>query len=123
VAIVFKQFPLAFHNNAQGAAEAALAAKEQGKFWEMHDKMFENAQALDRAALEGYAKGLGLNVDKFKAALDSGKYKAQVQKETAEGSSAGVQGTPSFVINGRLVVGAQPFDEFKKLIDAELAKK
>ena len=121
VAVVFKQYPLPFHDKAPLAAEAALAAHEQGKFWEMHDKMFGNQQALDRPALEGYASELKLNMTKFKAALDSGKFKEQVKAETAQGSAAGVSGTPSFVVNGKLIVGAQPFDEFKKVIDAELA--
>jgi protein-disulfide isomerase len=123
VAIYFKQYPLPFHDKAPLAAEAALAAHEQGKFWQMHDKLFGNQQALDRASLENYAQELGLDMAKFKSALDTGKFKDQVQKDLAQGSSAGVNGTPSFVINGKLLVGAQPFDEFKKMIDAELAKK
>ncbi|MFN7135634.1 MAG: DsbA family protein, partial [Myxococcales bacterium] len=122
VSIVFKQFPLGFHDKAQLAGEASLAAHEQGKFWEMHDKLFQNQQALDRAALEGYAQELGLNMQKFKAALDSGKYTQQVKNEMASGQAAGISGTPSFVINGQLLVGAQPFDEFKRVIDAELEK-
>ncbi|MFN7134463.1 MAG: DsbA family protein, partial [Myxococcales bacterium] len=108
VAIAFKQFPLGFHDKAQLAGEASLAAHEQGKFWEMHDKLFANQNALDRSNLEQYAKELGLDLNKFKAALDSGKYRDQVQKDMQQGQAAGVSGPPSFVINGELLVGAQP---------------
>jgi len=100
-----------------------MAAQEQGKFWEMHDKMFANQQALDRPALERYAQEIGLNVDKFKAALDSGKFKAKVDADSAEGTKVGAQGTPTFFINGIKLVGAQPVPAFKQIIDAELAKK
>src|SRR6185312_10750016 len=78
VKIVFKQFPLPFHDKAHLAAEAALAAHEQGKFWQMHDKLFANQQALDRPSLEKYAQELGLDMAKFRAALDSGKFKNKV---------------------------------------------
>jgi protein-disulfide isomerase len=123
VAIYFKQFPLPFHDKAQLAAEASLAAHEQGKFWPMHDKLFGNQSALARQDLERYAQDLGLDLNKFRSALDSGKFKAQVKKDSDQGSTAGVSGTPSFVINGKLVVGAQPFEEFKKVIDAEMQPK
>jgi protein-disulfide isomerase len=120
VRIAFKQNPLPFHDKAHLAAEASLAANEQGKFWEMHDKLFANQQALDRPSLEKYAEELGLNMAKFKAALDSGKYKDRVDRETKEGGSFGVTGTPTFFVNGKKLVGAQPFDAFKTAIDAEL---
>jgi protein-disulfide isomerase len=123
VRVAFKNLPLDFHANAQVAAEAALAANEQGKFWEMHDKMFENQRQLDRLSLEKYAQDLGLNLPKFKQALDSGKYKDQVQKDKQLASTVGATGTPTFFVNGRSLVGAQPFDAFKKLIDEELAAK
>lgn len=115
--------PLPFHDKAHLAAEASLAAHEQGKFWEYHDKLFANQQALDRADLEKYAGELGLDLGKFKAALDSGKFKQHVDKEVAEGDRLGAGGTPTFFINGTILVGAQPASEFKKLIDVELAKK
>jgi protein-disulfide isomerase len=120
---VFKQQPLPFHNNAQIAAEASLAANEQGKFWEYHDKLFANQQALDRPSLEKYAEELGLNMGKFKAALDSGRFKAQITKDQADAQKAGASGTPTFLVNGMKIVGAQPVDKFKELIDAELKKK
>ena len=122
VRIAFKQFPLPFHDKAHLAAEAALAANEQGKFWQMHDKLFANQQALDRPALEKYAQELGLDMAKFKAALDSGKFKDKVDAEDKEGAAFGVTGTPTFFINGTRLVGAQPAEKFKSVIDAELKK-
>lgn len=121
VRIIFKNMPLAFHKDAPLAAEAAFAAGTQGKFWEMHKILFANNKNLKREALEEYAKQIGLNMDQFKADLDSQKFKAQVDKEAAEGKGAGLSGTPSFVINGKKFVGAQPFENFKKEIDAALA--
>ena len=100
-----------------------MAANDQGKFWEYHDKLFANQQALDRPSLEKYAEELGLNMGKFKAALDSGKFKAQIDADKAESQKAGASGTPTFFINGNRLVGAQPVDAFKKVIDDELAKK
>ncbi len=123
IKIVFKNQPLPFHNNAKGAAAAGMAANEQGKFWEMHDKMFANQQALDRPSLERYAQELGLDVGKFKAALDSNKYDAYITADSAEGMRVGANGTPTFFINGRQIVGAQPIDAFKVVIDDELKKK
>jgi protein-disulfide isomerase len=120
VRVAFKQLPLPFHNNAHIAAEASLAAHEQGKFWEMHEKLFQNQQALDRASLEKYAGELGLNVKRFAQALDSGKWKAKVDAELAEGNKIGANGTPAFFINGRSLSGAQPIDRFKAVIDAQL---
>ncbi len=120
VRFAFKQLPLPFHNNAHAAAEAALAAKAQGKFWEMHDKMFANQGALDRPSLEKYAGEIGINVEKFKADLDSGKWKQKVDQELAEGNKIGARGTPSFFINGKSFVGAQPFEAFKGKIDDEI---
>jgi protein-disulfide isomerase len=121
VRVAFKQLPLPFHDKAHLAAEAALAAKEQGKFWEMHDKLFANQTALDRPSLEKYAQEIGLNMNKFKAALDSGKFKEKVDAELAEGNKIGANGTPAFFINGKSLSGAQPFEAFKAKIDAALA--
>ncbi|WNZ65213.1 thioredoxin domain-containing protein [Myxococcus sp. MxC21-1] len=122
IKVAFKNQPLPFHANAKLAAAAALAAHEQGKFWEYHDKLFANQRALDRASLEKYAQELGLNVDKFKAALDQGKFNAQIEADMAQASSVGASGTPTFFINGRTLVGAQPVDAFKRVIDEELKK-
>jgi protein-disulfide isomerase len=120
VRVAWKNFPLSFHSNAKPAAEAALAANEQGKFWEMHDILFKNQQALSAADLEKYAKEIGLNLDRFKAAMDSHKFAAQIDADTKQGSELGVSGTPAAFVNGQLVSGAQPVDAFKKIVDAEL---
>ena len=123
VRMVFKNQPLPFHENAKGAAMAALAANEQGKFWEMHDKLFANQQALTKDSLENYAKDIGLDMGKYKAAIDSNKFDKQIADDSAEGMRVGANGTPTFFINGRQVVGAQPIDAFKNVIDDELKKK
>jgi protein-disulfide isomerase len=115
--IVYKELPMPFHGNAHAAAEAALAAKAQGKFWQMHDVMFKNQQALDRASLERYASQIGLNVEKFKSDLDSGKWKQKVDEELKEGNRIGANGTPWFFINGKSFVGAQPYEAFKAKVD------
>ncbi|NBC46081.1 DsbA family protein [Corallococcus exiguus] len=122
VKFAFKHQPLPFHQNAKLAAVASMAANEQGKFWEMHDKLFANQRALDRASLEKYAQEIGLNVNKFKTDLESGKFDKQIEADMADGSSKGANGTPTFFINGRTLVGAQPFEAFKKVIDEELKK-
>ena len=122
IKIAFRNLPLPFHDKAHLAAEAALAANEQGKFWPMHDKLFANQQALDRPALDGYAQELGLNMAKFKSALDTGKFKDKVDQDAKEGASFGATGTPTFFINGTRLVGAQPPEKFKSVIDAELKK-
>jgi protein-disulfide isomerase len=122
IKIAFRNLPLPFHDKAHLAAEAALAANEQGKFWQMHDKLFANQQALARPDLEKYAEELGLNMGKFKAALDSGKFKDKVDDDAKQGAAVGATGTPTFFINGTRLVGAQPVDKFKAAIDAELKK-
>ncbi|MBI5543834.1 MAG: thioredoxin domain-containing protein [Deltaproteobacteria bacterium] len=122
VRVAIKQNPLPFHKNAHMAAEAALAAHEQGKYWELHDKMFENNKALDRPSLEKYAQELGLDMPRFRAALDQQKFKDKIDAEQKLLQSVGAGGTPAFFINGRKVVGAQPFETFKKVIDEEMKK-
>ena len=120
--VAIRDFPLEFHSNAQKAAEASGCANEQGKFWEYHDKLFANQQALSISDLKQYAKDLGLDTSKFDQCLDSGKYASEVQKDLKDGQSYGVTGTPTIFVNGNPVVGAQPFSTFKQIIDAELAK-
>ena len=120
--LVYRDFPLSFHENAQKAAEAGECADEQGKFWVMHDMIFENQASLSVADLKKYAGRVGLDQAKFDSCLDSSKYAAEVQKDQTDGQAAGVTGTPGFVINGRLIVGAQPFSAFKQAIDAALAE-
>lgn len=122
VKFVYRDFPLGFHQNAQKAAEAAECAEDQGKYWEYHDKIFENQRAIDVASLKQYAKDLDLDSQKFDDCLDSGKYASEVQKDFQDGQAAGVTGTPAFFINGQKVTGAQPFSNFKQVIDSELSK-
>ena len=118
---MFRDFPLGGHAHAVPAAEAALCAKEQGKFWEFHDKILQNQRALGDENLKGYASELGLDVEKFNTCIESGKYKDEIMQDMREGQQAGVTGTPAFFINGRFLSGAQPFDAFKSIIDQELA--
>ena len=120
---VYRDFPLtSIHNKAQKAAEAAQCAFEQGKFWEYHDLLFKNQGKLELADLKAYALSLGLDEGKFNLCLESGKYAAEVQKDIQDGQTYGVKGTPTFFINGRMVVGAQPYATFKTVLDEELAK-
>jgi protein-disulfide isomerase len=121
VKFVWKNQPLSFHQNAMPAAEAAMAAGEQGKFWEMHDKLFANQQGLGPALYEQTAKELGLDMNRWKTAVESHKFQAQIQADMAAGNAVGAGGTPTMFINGRKLVGAQPFAAFKQVIDAELA--
>ena len=120
VRLFFKQNPLPFHRQAQLAAEASLAAHAQGRFWEMHDKLFENQRALTRPDLERYAREIGLNLVKFEGALDRNTYKEAVAKDLTDAGKAGVRGTPHFFINGKALSGAQPFEAFKSIIDIEI---
>jgi len=124
VRIVFRHFPLSFHANAKGAALASECAAEQGKFWEMHDKIFE-ANAADNMSLDTWkddAKELGLDTEEFNDCLDSEKYADEIALQMQGGAQAGVRGTPATFINGQLVSGALPFESFQQIIDAELAK-
>jgi protein-disulfide isomerase len=101
VRVVFKQFPLETHSQAALAAEASLAAQAQGKFWELHDKMYANFRILSEARIMGWAKDIGLDVNRFHADLASHKYKARVDSEEKQGEAAGVEGTPTFFIDGK----------------------
>jgi protein-disulfide isomerase len=120
VKLIYKDFPLSFHQYAQKAAEAAECADEQGKFWEYHDKLFENQSQLDVASLKRYAAELGLDTQAFNECLDSGKMAAEVQQDFNEGKAKGVSGTPTFFINGQKLVGAQPFEAFERIIEEKL---
>ena len=120
VKIVYRDYPLSFHKNAQKAAEASECADDQGKFWEMHDKIFENQQILSTQNFKNWATDMVENIDEFNDCLDSGKYASEVQKDMQEGSAAGIRGTPGFIINGQLVSGAQPYANFEAIIEAAL---
>lgn len=123
VRLVFRDFPLDMHPQARPAAEAANCAHAQGKFWEYHAKLFANQTALGEDKLKQYAKDLALDADKFAKCLADKAFKAAIDKDVADGAKVGVSGTPAFFINGRMLSGAQPFEKFKELIDAELAAK
>ncbi|MCA1828000.1 MAG: thioredoxin domain-containing protein [Myxococcales bacterium] len=123
VHLVFRHFPLDFHPFAEKAAEAGACAAEQGKFWELHNKMFENQQKLAVDDLKDYAKSVGVDPAKFDKCLDSGEKKAQIDDDQKAGAAAGVNGTPAFFINGIFVNGAQPYEQMKQTIDRELKKK
>lgn len=123
VRLVFKDFPLPNHPQAVKAAEAAHCAGEQGKYWEMHDRLFANQQGLQVPQLKDHATALELDATRFGQCLDSGKYTAAVNKDLEYGNSLGVSSTPTVYVNGRAVVGAQPFEYFKAVIDEELARK
>lgn len=122
VRYVFRDFPLvSIHEFARGASEAAQCAHEQGIFWEYHDLLFSNQKALAEADLKGYAELLGADMAKFNRCLDSGKNAWEVYLDIQDGNRVGVSSTPSFVINGILVSGALPFEQFQAIIDQALA--
>lgn len=131
VKIVFRHFPLSFHQNAQKAAEAAECANRQGKFKEYHDVLFKNGKGdgagLAVDDLKKYADQLGLNngtlgfgSNKFNTCLDKGETSEAVKKDMADAGAVGISGTPSFVLNGSKIVGAQPYANFEAAIEAAL---
>jgi len=120
---VFRQFPLSFHENAHISAEASMFAAEHGKFWEFHDKLFENQKKLDRPSLEGYAKELGLDVAKLKKALDDKTYAAAVDAEMKLGEEVAVDGTPTMFLNGKRVSNPTDVDAISKEIEEALKPK
>ena len=122
VRLVFRQYPLPFHQNAQKAAEASLCALDQGKFWELHDAMFGNQSELGVDQLKAKAASLGMNADKFNKCLDSGEKASAIQADVKAGSAAGVSGTPAMFINGRFISGAVPIDQITTVIDDELRR-
>ncbi len=119
---MFKQFPLSNHSQAALAAEASLAAHAQGKFWEMHDIMYTHFRDLSHDRILVWAKEIGLNMDRFKADLDSHKFKAQVEKELAEGEAAGVEGTPTLYVNGQKYNGSLDPEALASILTGELRK-
>lgn len=123
VKIVFKDYPLPNHAQAPKAAEAAHCAAEQKKYWEMHDVMFANQRALEVPALKQSARAIGLEGAAFDQCLDSGKHAATVRGGYELGERMGVNSTPTLYINGRPLIGAMPFENFKSIIDEELARK
>ena len=123
VRLVFREFPLSIHPQAFKAAEAALCAKEQGKFWELHDRMYSHQDALEVDDLKAAAVQLGVDGSRFDECLDSGKYEAAIRADMRAGQQAGVSGTPALFVNGRPVPGgAVAYDVLAKIIDDELMR-
>lgn len=123
VRIVWKHLPLAIHKDAVGAALAAQAANKQGKFWELHDMMFADQKKLGPDDLKQYGKSLQLDMARFEADQVNVDEKKRIDADVAEARALGITGTPGFFINGRFISGAQPFENFAKIIDDELAKR
>ena len=130
VRLVFRDFPQPGHPQAQIASMAAECAKDQGKYWEYHDKLFfeQDKQGKDVIRfkaddLKRWAAEIGLDATPFRQCLDSSKYKKEVRSDYSYGWNLGVDGTPAFFINGRSLVGAQPFAVFQKVIEEELSRQ
>lgn len=124
VRVVFKNFPLPFHNQARLAAEAGACAysMDQKAFWKMHDAMFADQTKLGREDLLATAKKIGLKEEEFKSCLDAHKFASKVDADLKEGQDLAIKSTPTFFINGKLLSGAQPVEAFSEVIDEELAK-
>ena len=118
---MLKNYPYKYRDYSYIAAEALLAAGEQGKYWEMHDVMLENSPTLDKASLVRYAGQLGLDAKRFAADLESGKHRAAVEKDVALALSLDLYNTPTLFINGRKVVGNRPYDYVNRVVQEELS--
>ena len=123
VKLVFKSFPLDFHADSRLAHQAALAADKQGQFWQMHDLIFSRQRAMKRDDLFAMAKSLGLDMDRFTKEIESEQVQAQIEAEQAEGKQRGVQGTPTFFVDGEELVGAASVEQFEAKIDQVLRAK
>ena len=119
VRLVFKQFPLDDHSQAFLAAQAAVAAHAQGKFWPMHDKLYANYRSISPQNILIWARDIGLDMKRFVEEVDSGKYKAEIENEVKQGETAGVQGTPTFFFNGRRYSGAFQADAIAQMLQKE----
>jgi protein-disulfide isomerase len=123
IRLVYRDFPLVqIHPQAAQAAEAASCANDQGKFWEMHDSLFGQQDKLSTEDLKQRAVTLGLDAAAFNACLESGRHRAEWQSDEKDGTRYGVSSTPAFFINGRLIVGAQPYESFARVVEEELAR-
>ena len=123
VRVVFRDYPLVIHRTAKRAAEASHCAEDQGKFWEMHDKLFSKGGPIQDADIYRYAQQIKLDHDQFDQCLTSGKYKESWKTSQDEGARVGVTSTPTFFINGRLIVGAANYEAFARVIDEELSNE
>ncbi len=119
---MIKNYPYRYRDYARIAAEASLAARDQGKYWEMHDLLIKRSPKLERASLIKYAQELGLDVKKFTESIDSQKHKKEIDRDIKLAEDLDLYNTPTFYINGRRVIGDRPFPYFKKVIDEELKK-
>jgi protein-disulfide isomerase len=122
VRIAFKHMPLSIHAQAPQAHAASEAAHRQGKFWEMHDRIFANQRDLSVETLERYAREMGLDMNRYKTDIAAKDVKERIEADLQQASKLGVTGTPSFFINGKYLSGAQPFPNFKRIIDAAIEK-
>ncbi len=120
IRLVIKNYPYKYRDYSHIAAEASLAAGDQGKYWEMHDLLLKKSPQLDRASLIKYAQELGLDVRKFTESLDTMKHSAFIEKDKKLAVDLDLYNTPTFFINGRKVVGNRPYEYFKKIIEEEL---
>lgn len=120
VKLVYKQFPLDLHSHARFAATAALAAADQGKFWQMHDKLYANYNRLSKERIMELAKEIGLDMDRFQKDVASGKYETHIERDINDGEQAGVQGTPTIFINGKRYNGRLTEESLKPILEAEL---
>ncbi len=120
VRLVFKDMPLPFHDKARPAHEAARCAAEAGKFWPYHDRLFAEQPAFDRDELIQYAVDAGIERAPFVRCLEERRFAAAVEADVAQARALGISGTPTFLINGRPVVGAQSVETFRSVIDDAL---
>ena len=120
VRLVFKDLPLPFHDKARPAHEAARCAAEAGKFWPYHDRLFAEQPAFERDHLIAYAVDLGLDRAAFVRCLDDRRFADAVEADVAQAKALGINGTPTFIVNGRTLVGAHPIETFRTVIDEAL---
>jgi protein-disulfide isomerase len=120
VRLIYKDFPLPSHAFAMPAHEAARCAGDQGRYWAYHDVLFERQPRFERGDLVGYAINLNLDRERFERCLDGHKFRSAVEADFAEGRELGVRSTPTFLINGKPLVGAQPVENFRATIDDAL---
>lgn len=121
---IYRDFPLTdLHAMAQKAAEAGECAQDQGKFWEYHDKMYQNQTSLNEESLVAFAQSLNMNVTEFESCLDSGRYAEEVLDDYEAGLASGVRGTPTFFINGNRIAGSIPRDILEAIIQSILNRE
>jgi protein-disulfide isomerase len=123
IRLVIKNYPYKYRDFSKIAAEASLAARDQGKYWEMHEMLLTRSPKLDRDSLISYAQELGLDVKKFTESIDNGEHSKEIDGDVEYAESIDLYNTPTFYINGRQIVGERPLEYFKKIIDEQLKQK